>query len=432
VSAAVGSSGDGTSWATAWKDTTNITWASVTAGDIIEIDGGTTRSTISPYDFSGSPEPGVDCGMTYSPFTIGKSSVTIRRSRVAGRNGAVVISGGRLTLLPYVNQAVYSAANGAAAGVSDGGHNSITMDGMDRSGIIVRGCQIGFTLTGTGSTWRNIETFDNGIIANDTVGKGPTDTGGAVRMQGVHTWDRCLIHDDGADGFQNTAGATVSLAGSAWTNCWIGGTRPHPRYDYRPFCDIQDTGETTVLDAHADALQIWLPQASASGLTFDYCVIGPGKNQGVYPSDGGFAGQVFNSVSITSCLFIGINSHGFISGLACHGWVIDHCTIFQLMGGNEIPGNGTNTLTNCIKAGGYWLDTGTTWTASGNVWWTGDPVPGSVNANPGFASAPATGAWAPIATLYASDFTPNSTYASYGSPLHTVAALMARIDTLNG
>lgn len=432
VSANASAGGDGTSWATAWQDTTDINWTALPSGAVIEVDGGPGGRVASPYDFTG-PNPGIDsgAGLAYSPFTFGTGNVTMRRSRESGRDGNVVIFGGRSVMLPYVNDSGYSEANGAVHGVEDGGYSGIVMDGMDRSGIIVRGCQIGVYPTGTGNTWRNLEITDNGIIAADTVGEGCTDTGGGIRTDGAQTWDRCLVHDNGADSLQSNGG-TQSAAGSVFQNSWWGGYREHPRYDYRPFCDIQGTGETTVLDAHADGLQIWEPTGIFSGLTFDHCIYGPGKNQGIYPSDGGIAGQHYNGVNVTNCTFMGVNAHSIISGEACHGWYIDHCTLFHLMGGNELPGDGASTLTNTIFAGAYWLDTGMTWTASNNFYYGGDAVPGGTAADPGFASAPPTGTWAPIATLIAMDLTPSATYASYGSPLHTLSDLFNRIDTLNG
>src|SRR5439155_5301232 len=108
--------------------------------------------SVSPYDFqSGSPNPGVDCGSRYSPFVIGQNGVTIARSTDAGRNGTVVVDGGRDTPLPYCYQSSYSAPTGAAYAIDFGSHSGVVIDGRNRSGIVVRGAQNGVRM-GPGGT----------------------------------------------------------------------------------------------------------------------------------------------------------------------------------------------------------------------------------------------------------------------------------------
>ena len=78
VSSTVATSGNGTSWATAWKNPANITWGSISAGDTIYMDGGTS-------------------GLSYGAFgtitTSGTSAnyITIARSTESGRDGIVTI-----------------------------------------------------------------------------------------------------------------------------------------------------------------------------------------------------------------------------------------------------------------------------------------------------------------------------------------------------
>lgn len=80
VSSTVGSSGAGTSWGAAWKNSTDIVWSSISAGDTIYFDGGSS-------------------GLSYSAFnTITASGsagnyITIARSTDSGRDGIVTIAG---------------------------------------------------------------------------------------------------------------------------------------------------------------------------------------------------------------------------------------------------------------------------------------------------------------------------------------------------
>ena len=79
VSSAVSSSGNGQSWASAWKNSTDILWGSISAGDTIYFDGGSS-------------------GLSYSAFsTIAASGtsgnyITIARSTESGRDGIVTIA----------------------------------------------------------------------------------------------------------------------------------------------------------------------------------------------------------------------------------------------------------------------------------------------------------------------------------------------------
>src|SRR5262249_29148909 len=90
-----GNNADGGSWATAWNELDQINWGIVQPGDTILVDGGssqmvyTTSLTIGKSGTSGAP-------------------ITIKMASETGRNGKVVIFGGRSTQLPYCDQASYS------------------------------------------------------------------------------------------------------------------------------------------------------------------------------------------------------------------------------------------------------------------------------------------------------------------------------------
>jgi hypothetical protein len=425
-----GNGADGLSWATAWTNTSKINWSVVPTGATIIIDGGASTCLVSPYDFrSTSPNPGVNCGQRYSPFTIGRDYVTITKSTAVGRNGTVVIDGGRDTPLPYCEQSTYSAANGATYGIDFGSHSRVTINGSVRSGIIVRGAQNGVRMGPGGSdTLRNMELFDNGYPTTHSWGY--NSDGNNILMGGQNNvYDRLLVHDGGQDEFHSDASG-YSEAGSVVTNSWMGAERMHPVYTGEPFNDIQDSGADPGC-THADGIQIFAPGTLMSGLTIDHDIFGPGINQGLYPSDGG-TGTTFYNVTISNSLFLDTASHNLITDNAVQGWKLDHDTIFATRGGFEIPANGVNTITNTIKYGGYVSTPGGSWTTSGNVWYGGDPLPGNNNANtnPNFVGPIPSATLPTFASLFTANLTPSCSGCA-GSPLHQFSDILKLIDSLN-
>lgn len=427
-----GNGTNGLSWATAWRNTSLINWSVIGPGSEIMLDGGTSTCSVSPYDFkSSSPDPGVTCGQRYSPFAVGQNDITIERSIAAGRHGTVVIDGGRNTPLPYCGQVSYSAATGARAGINLNGHSGVIIDGMARSGIVVRGARNGVLMRGGGhDTLRNMEIFDNGWA--DSHSWGYSSDGNGVLMNGAdNVYDRLLVHDNGQDEFHSDS-PSHDVSGSALYNSWLGATRVNPNYPGEPFNDLQASGHNPGC-THADGMQIFEPGTTMSGLTFNYDVFGPGTNTGLFPSDGG-TGTTFNNVTIKNSLFLDTASMDIITVNPVRGWDLSHDTIVATRGALQIPGNGANTMTNVIKYGGSVHAPGGSWTTSGDVWYGGDPLPGtSANLNPGFTSVP-IGALTSLAnfsplSLLSANFTPSAK--TSGSPLHSWSALLARIDSLN-
>ncbi len=396
------------------------------------LDGGTSTCSVSPYDFkSSTPDPGINCGQRYRPFSIDRNNITIQRSTAAGRNGTVVIDGGRDTPLPYCGQTSYSATTGARADIDLNGHSGVMINGMARSGIVVRGAQTGVLMRGAGNdVLRNLEIFDNGWAISHPWGY--SSDGYGVLMSGAdNAYDRLLVHDNGQDEFHSDSPAS-DVSGSALYNSWLGAMRANPRHPGEPFNDLQVSGHDPGC-THADGMQIFEPGTTMSGLTFNYDVFGPGVNQGLYPSDSG-TGTTFDDVTIKNSLFLDAASMGIITVNPVHGWDLSHDTIIATRGAFEIPGNGGNAITNVIKYGGSVYAPGGSWTTSGNVWYGGDPLPGTpAYLNPGFTSVP-TGTLTALtnpspASLRLADFTPSATRS--GSPLHSWSDLLARIDSLN-
>jgi hypothetical protein len=424
-----GNNSDGTSWTSAWSNTSNINWNVVQSGDTIVLDGGTSKCSVSPYDFQvSSPNPGVNCGMSYAAFTIGQSNVTITRSSSTGHDGTVVIDGGRNTPLPYCNQTTYSAPTGVDYGVDLNGHSGIVIDGLVRSGIIVRGAQYGVRMSsGSNNTLRNLELFDNGFTDKLSNGNYWTDGAGITMSGQDNTYDRLLIHDNGQDEFHSDS-AGYSEAGSQITNTWMGSIRDNPAYPGEPFNDLQVSGHDPGC-THADSVQIFEPNITMSGLNFDHDIFGPGENQGLYPSDGD--GATFDNVTVTNSLFLDVASHNIITDNAVNGWAFDHDTIFATQGGSEVPSNGSNSLTNSIKYGGDANPVG--WTSvSNSIWYGGASIPGATNTDPDFVGPIPTGTLPPLSELFTVDLTPQcGSCAGLGSPLTSYSSLLTRIDQLD-
>jgi hypothetical protein len=418
-----GNGANGLSWATAWRDTSLINWSVIQPGSQIIIDGGTSTCSVSPYDFKpSSPDPGVSCGQRYRPFSIGRDDITIERSTTAGHNGAVVIDGGRDTPLPYCGEARYPAVTRASAGIDLNGHTGVIVNGMARSGIVVRGARNGVITGGGGhNTLLNLEIFDNGIAIPHSWGY--SSDGNGVLMGGEgNVYDRLLVHDNGQDEFHSDPDG-YDESGSALYNSWLGAIRTHPRYNDEPFNDLQTSGQNPGC-THADGMQIFAPGITMNRLTFSYDVFGPGVNQDLYPSDRG-TGTTFDDVTIKNSLFLPAASTDIITENRVHGWHLSHDTIIATRGAIEIPGNGNNAMINVIKYGGYVSAQGGSWSTSGNVWYDGDPLPGaSTYSNPGFGGMPTD-----PAAFRVADFTPSAT--GGGSPLHSWSALLERIDSLN-
>ena len=390
------------------------------------IDGGSSTCSVSPYDFRpSSPDPGVTCGQVYRPFSIGQNDITIERSTTAGHNGTVVIDGGRDTPLPYCGQASYSAATGGPAGIDLNGHSGVIINGMTRSGIVVRGARDGVLMGGGGhDTLLNMEIFDDGYAIRHSWGY--SSDGNGVLMGGRdNVYDRLLVHDNGQDEFHSDGGG-YDESGSALYNSWLGAMRTHPSYPDEPFNDLQISGHDPGC-THADGMQIFAPGTIMSGLTFNYDVFGPGTNTGLYPSDSG-TGTTFDDVTIENSLFLAAASTDIITDNPVHGWDISHDTIIATRGALEIPGNGNNKMTDVVKYGGYVSAQGGSWDTSGNVWYGGDPLPGAPAHFDPFSSV-AIGTLTDQASLRAADLTPSAT--AGGSPLHSWSALLERIDSLN-
>ncbi|MDX6206110.1 MAG: hypothetical protein QOF39_2167, partial [Frankiales bacterium] len=241
-----GNNADGRTWATAWNELANIQWSLVQPGDRVVIDGGSTACP-SNYDFANhaTNRPGLTCGMEYTTaLTVRKSGtssapISIQLAQDAGRNGTVVIFGGRSTMLPYCDQTSYAASGTAKPnGVSIPGYSNIVIDGRHRSGIMLYGAQDGVDLSSDATSYvtlRNMEIFDNGIFSTWSYGY-KTDNEGISLVGHNITIDRDLIHDNGQDEIQDRYTGTLNNNSHAAmhditiTNSWLYDHRANPLF----------------------------------------------------------------------------------------------------------------------------------------------------------------------------------------------------------
>jgi len=433
-----GNNKDGLSWATAWNELNQIKWYQVDPGSTIFLDGG-TKPCPSPYHFT-SPRPGVSCGMEYdSTLVVGASGtprarIVIKLSKAEGRNGTAVIFGGREVPLPYCHQTDYTGSVARQNGVLIGARHHVTVDGSHRSGIMVYGAVAGIRVSSESAahlTFKRIEVFDNGLI-QDSPGGGLSTTSSGFQLAGGRrtVLKGVIIHDNGQDGIQDERRSTDSLNGLRIDTSWIYNRRAHPDFPWEPFNDLTysrpsaDDGDHTC--THADALQLWSGDGSQKDLTVTHSILGPLVDQGLYPGDGN-VGSTWNSVTFTKSLALAI-SHNIMTDNAVHGWVVDHDTLYAPQRGFGIPSNGTNTITNLIKYGGYVDAPDWSGVTGGNVWWRGDPLPGkAAHVSPRFRRLPTGKTFRDYA---AANFAP-SCKKCRGSPLHRLADILTAIDRLH-
>ena len=431
--------GDGSSgadWAHAWLPA-SIPWGSVAPGDKLILDGGPRPCGGGPFTPSATTGPGIDCGMKYGAFTLGADGVTVERSADPGHDGTVVFIS-RATPLPYCGQSGYAATPGAATGISVGSHSGVTIDGLTRSGIVVRGFVNGLDSgSGGGSTFRDMTLFDNGSFTSHSWGYS-TDGNGIVFQGANQTFDRIITDDNGQDGFHSDSGG-AGWSGIKVINSAMFSLRPLPGYPFEPSNDAQSTGNPVLANGcqHADGFQAFAPPATVSGATFAHDMFGPGENQGLYPSDSG-TGTLLSDVTVSDSLFLDAVAHNAISdhhtASAPTRWTLVNDTIFATQGGSELPlasSGGTGTMTGVIKQGGYLYAPTGTWSGSGNIWYLGDPLPAAANANPGFAAAPAA-AHPALSALMDPAQTNLAPSAGTGAPFHTFWDVFSYMDTLNG
>ena len=310
-----GDNSDGLSWATAWNELDQINWSIIQPGHTILIDGGSTEMV-----YTTTMEPAAS-------GTPGKP-ITIKLAEEAGRNGKVVIFGGRSSPLPYCGQTDYvNNTDGLRAyGIALQDVSWLIIDGTKWRGIIIYGHNqnaIRYYSTSANITVRNMEMYDNGS-AEFVDGGWQPDTAG-IRIGGPnHVFERVIIHDNGHDALQAATGPVDdknanNLGNLTIRQSWLYNGRPHPT-EPRSFNYC----------GHADGLQIH-NGGIVSDVTFEESIIGPGLTNGVIlgqtlTSSG--AEAIVNNVTFRNVLFMkgDDNSTLAYAGTAPTGWTLDYVT----------------------------------------------------------------------------------------------------------
>lgn len=422
-----GNNTDGRSWLTAWNELDRINWSIVQSGDTILIDGGGTPCAYPTNVTGNSNTPrsssGGSCGMIYqSTLTPGKSGVSIHLAPESGRNGSIIIFGGRSIPLPYCGQSGYTwdPSSVRQDGINLGSVSQIVIDGTKWSGIIIYGTKnTGINLSNSSSdiTIRNVEIYDNGSVRSD----GNPDQQG-VEPQGTRiTFERAIVHDNGQDAFQS--GGTIQ--DFTIRQSWLYNQRPHPTQSNEPFNYCR----------HSDGIQIYAG-GEQYGLTIENSIFGPGFMQslllGGYSYSGG-SGAIHN-VSLRNTLIVHHHGSSANAGLYTHegasspatNYMLDRVTIVRDPGdqwwNTKIDGSG-HKITNSIFYGGYYLKVQGNPTVSNNCYWQLQDQTGiGVNADPMFFDNNFSGVGAGFADF---DFTPrSSTCSNKGSSIRTVAQLL--------
>ncbi len=419
-----GSNADGRSWATAWNELAQINWAIVQPGDTILLDGGSSQMVYTS---------------TLAPTKSGTASapITIRLAADPGRDGQVIVFGGRATTLPYCYQPsyVYQTAGVRNVGVKFTGVSYVVLDGTKWRGIDVHGHNntgIDFDSSASHVTVRNVEVYDNGnaVFVSDSSNAHYNtwypDQQGFEPGGDNNTVERAIVHDNGQDAFQT---------GSAFQNfairdSWLYNARTHPAGPHVAWNYCR----------HSDGIQVFDGGVS-DGVTIAGSVFGPGFLQGTLLGQSGSKFAELHNVSITNTLFLGAanaNIMGYTNTVP-QGWRIDHVTSYLMAGHdtNTIPPGGpnwamqvdgqNNQISNSIFQGGNVSFKGGT--SAGNVTYqlTSGSL-GGVTADPQFARPPANYT---LQALIDADYTPRAAAAQgKGSAITSVAQLLGQTTTL--
>jgi hypothetical protein len=373
----LGNNGDGFSWETAWNELDQIDWSIIQPGHTILIDGGSTEmvytTTLEP---TASGTPG--------------QPVTIKLAEEAGRDGKVIIFGGRSTPLPYCGQTEYvnQTNNVRKYGIELNDVSWLVVDGTKWRGITIYGHSrngMRYYFNTSNITTRYVEIYDNGWADLDN-GEWQPDSAG-VRIGGpYHLFERVIIHDNGHDAIQSATGSVDNknnnnLGNLTIRQSWLYNGRPHPT-EPRSFNYC----------GHADGLQIY-NGGIVSNITFEESIIGPGLTNGVILgqtlTESG-AQAVVNNVTFSNVLFMKADDNSILAytGTSPTGWTLDYVTAdCSITSGHcvRLPGS-NNAVTNSIFVGSRLRFTDGLDIDSNNCRWNTTDFELGIEANPQFVS----------------------------------------------
>ncbi len=303
----IGDNSDGLSWETAWNELDQIDWERVGPGDTILLDGGKFEMVYSTQLMV------VKSGVYGMP-------ITIKMAHERGRDGKVVIFGGRSTPLPYCgqNNYIYQTYRVGKIGLLIDGASWIVIDGTGWSGIAIHGHNTHGIQLSPGSdnvTLRNIEVYDNGTARR--WGSGWRSDSAGIFFSGSNlTFERLIVHDNGQDAFQSDGGNENFILRQSW----LYNARRHPTVN-----------ESFNYCSHSDGLQIYNGEQQ-SGFLFEESIIGPGFTNGLILgsiSQSRSTYAVINDVTLRDVLLTKAADNNILSypKTQPQGWILDHVTV---------------------------------------------------------------------------------------------------------
>ncbi|MEM7130730.1 MAG: hypothetical protein AAF702_30675 [Chloroflexota bacterium] len=250
-----GNNQGGRSWENAWNELSEIQWNQIGPGDTILIDGGLERmiyrTSISIGQSGKSGEP-----------------IRLQRATTPGRNGKVVLFGGRNNRLPYCDQKEYQDGSEDILeyGIRTNNHKWLFIDGLDWQGMAIHGFErsgIRIDRESEYVTVRHMEIFDNGEAREN--GRGWEPNGFGIQVGGINMLvERAIIYDNGQDAIQSL-GKDNNLRNLRINQSWFHNRRNHPSV----------VNESFNYCAHADGLQIYAG-GLVQQLTVENSILGPG------------------------------------------------------------------------------------------------------------------------------------------------------------
>lgn len=370
------SRGDGRSWATAWNELDRIDWSVIHPGDAIELDGGGEKNVYtSTLNIGANGEPG--------------APITIRRAAEPGRDGQVIIFGGRSTPLVagHAAQYVFQTAGVRKSGVDFNASSNIVLDGLRWRGIVIYGHNLHGIHFSSGASHlivRNVEIYDNGKAMYDPQRKwwNPDQPGVGLTGSDI-TFERAMIHDNGQDAFQSGGG----LAHFTLRDSWLYNGRPHPD---RPGLAYNYT-------MHSDGIQVY-GGGVQSGMLIEGSIFGPGLMQGTILGQAGPSGDLarVDDVIIRNCLFIDTTNANIMGypQVKSRNWTIDHVTAYMTRTNPDgkvrtnvfLEGPGHRVTNSIFYGSAFWLPDGAV--TSGNIVYNTQGAKISEPADPQFIQPP--------------------------------------------
>jgi hypothetical protein len=249
VDSSVSSSGNGTSWANAWENISNI--SGVKAGDIVYISGGANGSS-QTYNMSGTWTPAGGSAGTPVTYQIGQDS---------SHNGTAIFSGSNVFLGAANNVVVSGNAGDGAMHFQTSGYSVIAWVQSSLSNLRISYINFG-QMAGSGGSSGDVIylapvnglEFDHNYVYLSS----PTANSFAYFSFNGTTWDQSLIHDNtiylptknngyGADGIE--CGGAVGF--SIYNNTIVGYTMSYTGTQHQD--GYQDTGGSSYIKVYNNA-----------------------------------------------------------------------------------------------------------------------------------------------------------------------------------